>query len=434
MRPLAIIKRSQKNLRRNGVRTGLTASAILVGALTLTLTSALGAGVNKYIDDTVASFGAENVIFVTNPTASSDDSDSEPAIFDEEQLETDLMAPGPEGGSTLVNPISEDIIDEIADIDGVDSVQPSLGVSIEYLATDGDPYIANNAQTSLEIESVLLAGSQLNDDSDFQVILPSEYLDVLDFKDAESAVGESVTIGYYDYLDLKSEVEAEIVGVADGGLGGPIAGNLVMNPSLIEDIYESQFADVSGDEEYSLVTVFVDEDLVGTDDFTAVLDELEEIDLATTTVEDQLGDFTVIIDAVIWILNGFALVVLLASGFGIVNTLFMSVQERTREIGLMKSIGATPRAIFSLFSLEAALIGLLGSISGILIGVVLGNRLNVVLQDGLLADLTGFIPFIFEPQALVTVLVVVVGIALIAGILPARGASRKDPITALRYE
>ena len=101
MRPLAIIKRSQKNLRRNGVRTGLTASAILVGALTLTLTSALGAGVNKYIDDTVANFGAENVIFVTNPTASSNDSDSEPAIFDEEQLETNLMAPGPEGGSTL---------------------------------------------------------------------------------------------------------------------------------------------------------------------------------------------------------------------------------------------------------------------------------------------------------------------------------------------
>ena len=434
MRPLAIIKRSQKNLRRNGVRTGLTASAILVGALTLTLTSALGAGVNKYIDDTVASFGAENVIFVTNPTASSDDSDSEPAIFEEEQLEADIIAPAPTARSTLVQPISEDIIDEIADIDGVDSVQPSLGVTIEYLVTDGDPYIANNAQTSLEIESVLLAGSQLNDDSDFQVILPSEYLDVLDFKDAESAIGESVTIGYYDYLNLKSEVEAKIVGVADGGLFGPIAGNLVMNPSLIEDIYESQFADVSGEEGYSLVTVFVDEDLVGTDDFTTVLDELEEIDLATTTVEDQLGDFTVIIDAVIWILNWFALVVLLASGFGIVNTLFMSVQERTREIGLMKSIGATPRAIFSLFSLEAALIGLLGSISGILIGVVVGIRLNEVLQDGLLADLTGFIPFIFEPQALVTVLVVVVGIALIAGILPARGASRKDPITALRYE
>ena len=434
MRPLAILKRSQKNLRRNGVRTGLTASAILVGALTLTLTSALGAGVNKYIDDTVASFGAENVIFVTNPTASSDDSDSEPAIFEEGQLEADVLAPGPEGGSTLVNPISQDIIDEIADIDGVDSVQPSLGVTIEYLVTDGDPYIANNSQTSLEVESVLLAGSQLTDDSNFQVILPSEYLDVLDFKDAESAVGESVTIGYYDYLDLKSEVEAEIVGVADQGLGGPIAGNLVMNPSLIERIHESQFADVGGDQEYSLVTVFVDEDLVGTDDFTAVLDELEEIDLATTTVEDQLGDFTVIIDAVIWILNGFALVVLLASGFGIVNTLFMSVQERTREIGLMKSIGATPRAIFSLFSLEAALIGLIGSISGILVGVVIGNRLNVVLQDGLLADLTGFTPFIFEPQALFTVLVVVVGIALVAGILPARGASRKDPITALRYE
>ena len=67
MRPLAIFTRSLKNVRRNALRTSLTAAAILVGALTLTLTSALGAGVNKYIDDTVASFGAEDVIFVTNP-------------------------------------------------------------------------------------------------------------------------------------------------------------------------------------------------------------------------------------------------------------------------------------------------------------------------------------------------------------------------------
>lgn len=435
MRPLSIFKRSQRNLRRNAVRTGLTASAILVGALTLTLTSALGAGVNKYIDDTLASFGAENVIFVTNPTASGDNSDSDPAIFEEDQIEAQVVGPpNPGGSATLVQAISQDTIAEIERIEGVDAVEPSLGVTIEYLMTDGAQYVADNAQTSLEIESVLLEGTQLSDDSEFQVILPYEYLDVLGFRDASDAVDESITIGFYDYADFIAEVDAKIVGVADQGLGGPVAGNLVMNPSLIQEIYESQSLDAPADEGFSLVTVFVDESLVGTDDFIAVLDELEQLDLTAVTLEDQLGDFTAIVDAIIWILNGFALVVLFASGFGIVNTLYMSVQERTREIGLMKSIGATPRVIFSLFSLEAALIGLIGSISGVLLGTILGSRLSNVLQEGLLSDLTGFDPFVFEPQAIASVLVVVVGLALLAGILPARSASKKDPITALRYE
>ena len=434
MRPLAIFTRSLKNVRRNALRTSLTAAAILVGALTLTLTSALGAGVNKYINDTVASFGAEDVIFVTNPAENTETADTKPIVFEEDQLETEVPGSGPQGGASLVQPIAETTVDEIRGIEGVTSVQPNLGVTIKYLRTDGDAYIAKNSQTSLEVDAVLVAGSQLTDDSDFQVILPSEYLEPLGLSDTETAVGQDVALGYYDKDGNLVEIDASVAGVADQGLGGPTAGNVIMNPALIKAIHESQF-EITGEEaEYALVTVFVSEELVGTPEFQVVADDIEALGLNAVSLEEELGSFTAIVDAVIWILNGFALVVLLASGFGIVNTLYMSVQERTREIGLMKSIGATPRVIFALFSTEAVLIGLIGSITGIVLALILGTTLAETLQEAFLSDLVGLQLFVFEPQALLRVLLVVLSLALAAGILPARGASNKDPINALRYE
>lgn len=434
MRPLAIFTRSLKNVRRNALRTSLTAAAILVGALTLTLTSALGAGVNKYINDTVASFGAEDVIFVTNPAENTETADTKPIVFEEDQLETEVPGSGPQGGASLVQPIAETTVDEIRGIEGVTSVQPNLGVTIKYLRTDGDAYIAKNSQTSLEVDAVLVAGSQLTDDSDFQVILPSEYLEPLGLSDTETAVGQDVALGYYDKDGNLVEIDASVAGVADQGLGGPTAGNVIMNPALIKAIHESQF-EITGEEaEYALVTVFVSEELVGTPEFQVVADDIEALGLNAVSLEEELGSFTAIVDAVIWILNGFALVVLLASGFGIVNTLYMSVQERTREIGLMKSIGATPRVIFALFSTEAVLIGLIGSITGIVLALILGTTLAETLQDSFLSNLVGLQLFVFEPRALLRVLLVVLSLALAAGILPARGASNKDPISALRYE
>lgn len=434
MKPIAIFRRSLKNVRRNALRTSLTAAAILVGALTLTLTSALGAGVNKYIDDTVASFGADDVIFVTNQAVTSESSAGEPAVFEEGQMETEVPGSGPQGGATLVQPIAKTLVEEIKDIDGVISVQPNLGVTIEYLRTESEAYTAENSQTSIEIDAVLVAGAQLSDVSDFQLILPSEYLEPLGFGETEAAVGENVALGYYDKDRNLIEIEGQIVGIADQGLGGPTAGNVIMNPSLIEAIHESQFEGTTQDPEFALVTVFVSEELVGTPDFQQVADDIEDLGLSAATLEDQLGTFTSIVDAIIWILNGFALVVLLASGFGIVNTLYMSVQERTREIGLMKSIGATPRAIFALFSTEAVVIGLIGSVSGIVLALILGSALAETLKDTFLSDLVGLQLFVFEPLAVAQVLLVVLSLALAAGILPARGASSKDPIAALRHE
>ena len=87
-------------------------------------------------------------------------------------------------------------------------------------------------------------------------------------------------------------------------------------------------------------------------DVTAVKAGLADADLAGQTVEDQLGVIQTVINGIIGVLTAFSIVALVAASFGIVNTLLMSVQERTREIGLMKAMGMSNGKVFGLFSLR----------------------------------------------------------------------------------
>lgn len=134
------------------------------------------------------------------------------------------------------------------------------------------------------------------------------------------------------------------------------------------------------------------------------------------------------------VLNAFAIVALIAAAFGIVNTLLMSVQERTREIGLMKAMGMGSARIFTLFSLEAVAIGIIGSVLGVGTAMLAGAGLSSALSAGLLADLEGLTLFLFEPLSLLGVVALISTIAFVSGALPASRAARQRPIESLRYE
>ena len=99
-----------------------------------------------------------------------------------------------------------------------------------------------------------------------------------------------------------------------------------------------------------------------------------------TTVEDEIGMIRNIINAITGVLTMFGAIALLAASFGIINTLYMSVQERTREIGLMKAMGLSNGKVFTIFSVEAALMAF-GSILGILGAVGVGNLVNRLATD-----------------------------------------------------
>ena len=112
----------------------------------------------------------------------------------------------------------------------------------------------------------------------------------------------------------------------------------------------------------------------------------------------------------------------------------MAVQERTKEIGLMKAVGMSRRKIFSLFSIEAALLGFIGSALGVGVAMVLGGVINDVAAGSVLKGLEGLQLLTFNLRSSMTIIAIITFIAFLAGTLPARKASKLDAIEALRYE
>ncbi len=143
------------------------------------------------------------------------------------------------------------------------------------------------------------------------------------------------------------------------------------------------------------------------------------------------------------VFGGIGAIALIVAAFGIANTMTMAIYERTREIGLMKAVGATNRDVMSIFLAEAGSIGLLGGIGGVLLGVGLGALIDVIavtylaaqaVQSGAsAADLN--ISLIHTPLWLPIFAVVfsaLVGVA--SGLYPAMRAAALSPVAALKYE
>jgi len=140
------------------------------------------------------------------------------------------------------------------------------------------------------------------------------------------------------------------------------------------------------------------------------------------------------------VLGGVGGIALLVAGVGIANTLTMAIYERTREIGLMKALGASNRAVMFIFLGEAGAIGFLGGLGGVLLGLLLSGAANILyglyLQSqgaasasGASASITA-IP-LWLPIAAVLFATVV---GVLSGLYPAQRAARLEPVVALKYE
>jgi putative ABC transport system permease protein len=129
---------------------------------------------------------------------------------------------------------------------------------------------------------------------------------------------------------------------------------------------------------------------------------------------------------------GFGVITLIASFFGVVNTQYISVLERTREIGLMKALGMSRRSVSLLFIIEATWIGFLGALLGSVLAVVAGSLLNPWISRKL--SFGGEHLLIFKPSQIILLIAFLMLITTVAGLLPARKASRLDPIEALRTD
>lgn len=429
MSGLDLIRSAISNTFRSKTRTTLTVLAIFIGAFTLALTSGVGTGINRYIDTTVSSIGAEDVMTVTKTV---EDTTSGPAKYEPDTTNVESATGRP--GST-VEAITAAELGDIRAVKGVESVDPVLTARPNYVEYDGGtPYQAAIGGFVSGMSLDLAAGSEPSSDGKaFEVALPVSYVEPLGFSSDSDAVGKTVTFGVTDQTGASSTIDATVSGVAEAGLLG--SSSLTANDALTTALYDAQSVGLSSSTKDSYASVSVRFDPSSSDaQVSTIKSDLKALGYDATTVEDQIGSFKTVIDAIVLVLNGFAVIALIAAGFGIVNTLLMSVQERTREIGLMKAMGMGGGRVFGLFSLEAVFIGFLGSAIGAAGAILAGTALNGVLANGLLSALPGLTLIAFDPASIAVIILVVMGIAFLAGTIPALRAARQDPIESLRYE
>lgn len=452
MKSRDIVASAVRSTFRSALRTTLTVIAIVIGAFTITITNGLGTGINAYITDTVAAIGADNVLTVT---ATDDDAEETDDGIREYDPDTDrVSAPlGPDTpgspGATVVA-ITEDDLEELRGLDHVESAERVVQVSTDFIRLDDDSDDDGSGSGDDTVEGTALefsisnfvpgatlqlaAGDQLDDDSsDFELAIPVDYASSLDCDVPDDCVGLTATLAVTDAEGTQHLVNAEIVAVSEASLGATGGGSA--NVALINELYELQSIGLSDSarSSYASATITVDPD-ASAEEVAELRDELTDLGFESQTVSEQIGTFRSVIDGIILVLNAFAAIALLAAGFGIVNTLLMSVQERTREIGLMKAVGMSARKVFALFSTEAVFIGFLGSAIGSVLGILVGTATSSALGAGVLGDLPGLTLIAFTPASVLGVMALIMGIAFVAGTLPALRAARKNPIDALRYE
>ena len=434
MKTLDIIKSANQNLLRNKLRTILTVLAIFIGSFTIILNTAIQTGVNSFINGQVESYGGDGYIAIM----SADTLDAfagQLGVSSDEPKEYD-----PNSNQTSATPITDEQIEKLKDLPAIkaDSVQPMQTVSISYIASD-------KTDKKFVIEAGVLPPGDVNIDTtagvkpeidaeENQITLPPGYAKALGYDSDEAIVGETITLGAQDAINLEYKTfEAKVVGVQAPGI--ITQNSAIINKALGNAIYDENtkyYPENMKDRAFALEAEYNYKDYTNEE----IKEQLKSIDLTGMTVDDMVGAFKSFFDVIITVFNIFGMIALLTAAIGIINTLLMSVQERTREIGLDKALGMPSSEVFLSFSVEAISLGFWGSLLGTAVAMVAGFGANALFHapGGFLESFPTFNLVEFTPYNIIALMAVIMLIAFLAGTLPARNASRKNPIDALRYE
>ena len=424
---LDILKTSAVNLWRNKGRTILTIIAISIGAFTVALTSSVNTGVNSYIDKQLAVFGSSNSLEVQAKQETSTLTDEPQEYKESDSNQT----------SSTMKMISDSDIEKIRKVKGVKSSEGYKTPTLDYIQyKDGKKLKTSSREVFDSLQIDLAAGSAPdNDSNELELSLPQNMVSPLGFSSIEDAIGKTIKIQVISQATgEKNIVEAKIVSVMNKNLIQN--GFTFLNSKLNQKIYDLQTKNLPQSMTNQYLAAFTElEPGYETDEkIGQVKKDIENLGYVGYTIDDQISMVKSVIDAVTGSLILFGAIALLAASFGIINTLFISVQERTREIGLMKAMGLSNTKVFTLFSVEAIMIGLWGSVLGILVAMIAGSALNSFALDTFLKGMDGFYLTEFNISNVSIVIIIIMVISFLAGTLPSRKAAKQDPIDALRYE
>ena len=422
MRTIDIFKRAGRSLRQAKTRTILTSLAIGVGAFTIALAMAAGNGGRAYIDNMVSALGSTQNLDVSAVQPTRDD-DSKPKKINEK-------ASADSGG---VNKLSNNDVKKIQQIDGVEKVFPMINVVASSASANGSDKYEAIVQAQSDDSSIEIVAGELGDSYTIPrggIVLPHKYLESFNFKSANEAIGKIVTINFNAADGSEFSREFKIVAVDK-------------DPSSILAFYQDQFriSNADGEEIANLQSPKgADQGYYGLMVTAKKGVNVDEVKTRITeaggyrvqTFAEMRGSAMEAINLVQYGLIGFGLLAIIASVFGIINTQYISVLERTQQIGLMKALGMRRKDVSKLFRYEAAWIGFLGGVIGIILAYLV-TLLNPVINN--ILKLEEGTQLLIMDWLMCTVLVVgLVIVAVISGFFPSRKAAKLDPIEALRTE
>jgi putative ABC transport system permease protein len=386
-----------RQLTRRKLRTTLTILGITIGIWALVVFSSMANKINALVEGGSQYFAGKVLV-------------------------TDQSSVGVGIGT---GPMQRDMADRIAALDGVAAAVPQIQTVYDpdaggaFGSADtllGYPAGADKGHETFPIRAVQGRLLTIEDEGSHVVVLGSDL-----------ARKEKASVG--DMLKIQG-VDFEVVGILEPTLTAPDGTAWVPLEAAQEVFIASLPAPIRealGDEDLITQVVAYPEDGVSEIDLAARIEAgVDNVDTLTgAEFDEQVGSATAIFNAII---IGVAIISLVVGGLSVINTMAMSVAERTREIGVKRAIGGARGRIVRELVAEAALIGFIGGLIGLVLGAIVVVLANEAGRDSgtILFDLT--IGTAIFAVAFSTIL------GIVAGIIPAWHAARLDPVEALRYE
>ncbi len=458
MKLSTVIKRSGRSLKSAKARTILTSLAIAVGGFTLTATLAAGNGVRGYTDRLVSSNfdPAEVLIGRDAEVANTGAPNTKPKEYDES---VGSVMVGGDGSSLQIKQVTTEDVEEIKNLPYVESVRENYQLAARYITREGQKRYTVSAVPYNPSQKPELKGGALPESGDIaagQVILPESYLESLGFGTAEDAIGKLVSINIQEPFTGASPDEILRMLTSGQDLNTLQPQNKTLNFTIVavnkraatslsfgalpvmvsgadaKSMYDYTTAGTSSYGKYMYVSARIKD---GTDEqkIKEAQDDLKAKGYFTIGSKEIQQSITQIVNVLQIMVGVFGMITVIASVFGIVNTQYISVLERTREIGLMKALGMRSRDVRRLFMIEAGWIGFLGGLIGAIVAIIIGTLMNPWISDKL--DLgEGNSLLIFRLTDILALIAGLILVAMLAGFLPARKAAKLDPIEALRTE